>query len=85
MPLVCKNPGNFSKFIGFFSRILREQARLRKSNTPRKWTEKWIFLSLAIYNAPSLRTVENRSEKRQNPSDRDMAQIGTCITIRHRP
>ena len=30
---------------------------LRKSKTPRKSPEKWTFLSLAFYNAPSLHTV----------------------------
>ena len=30
---------------------------LRKSKAPRKSPEKWTFLSLAFYNAPSLHTV----------------------------
>ena len=34
---------------------------LRKSKAPRKSPEKWTFLSLAFYNAPSLHTVENIS------------------------
>ena len=32
---------------------------LRKSKTPRKSPEKWTFLSLAFYNAPSLQTVDH--------------------------
>ena len=35
----------------------KEQALLRKSKAPRKLPEKWTFLSLAFYNAPSLHTV----------------------------
>ena len=42
------------QFEGFLVEFLREQALLRKSKTPRKSSEKWIFLSLAFYNAPSL-------------------------------
>ena len=38
--------------------IFREQALLRKSKTSRKSPQKWTFLSLAFYNAPSLHTVE---------------------------
>ena len=38
--------------------ILREKALLRKSKTSRKLPEKWTFLSLAFYNAPSWHTVE---------------------------
>ena len=49
--------GDFVKFKGFLSGIPREQAILRKSKAPRKSPEKWIFLSLAFYNAPSLHTV----------------------------
>ena len=36
-----------------------EQAILRKSKAPRKSPEKWSFLSLAFYNAPSLHIVEH--------------------------
>ena len=45
------------KFKGFSSGIPREQALLRKSNTPGKFPEKWSFLSLLFYNAPSLHTL----------------------------
>ena len=41
----------------FSSGIPTEQAILRKSKTPRKSPEKWTFLGLAFYNAPSLRTA----------------------------
>ena len=41
--------------------ILTEQAILRKSKAPRKSPEKWTFLSLAFYNAPSLHTVNFRT------------------------
>ena len=33
--------------------FLEKQAILRKSKTPRKSPEKWTFLSLSFYNAPS--------------------------------
>ena len=33
--------------------FLQEQADLRKSRPPRESSEKWTFLSLAFYNAPS--------------------------------
>ena len=52
--------GDFIKFKGFSCGIPREQAILRKSKTPRRSPEKWTFLSLAFYNAPSLHTVEKR-------------------------
>ena len=48
---------DFIKFEGFSCGIPREQAILRKSKTPRKSPEKWTFLSLAFYNAPSLHTA----------------------------
>ena len=40
----------------------REQAIVRKAKTPRKSPEKWTFLSLAFYNAPSLDTVDLQSQ-----------------------
>ena len=43
---------------GFSCGIPREQAILRKSKATRKSPEKWTFLSLAFYNAPSLTTVD---------------------------
>ena len=52
--------GDFIKFKGFSCGIPREQAILRKSKTPRKSPEKWAFLSLAFYNAPSLHIVNWR-------------------------
>ena len=54
---------DFIKFKGFLVEIPREQAILRKSKTPRKSPEKWTFLSLAFYNAPSLRTVKSSPER----------------------
>ena len=42
----------------FSSGIAREEALLRKSKTPRKSPEKWIFLSPAFYNAPGLHSVK---------------------------
>ena len=50
--------GDSIKFKGFSCGIPREEAILRKSKTRRKSPEKWIFLSLAFYNAPSSDTVE---------------------------
>ena len=50
--------GDFIKFKGFLVEFLRGQAILRKSKTSRKSPEKWTFLSLALYNAPSLDTVD---------------------------
>ena len=50
--------GDFIKFKGFSCGIPREQAILRQSKTPRKSQEKWTFMSLAFYNAPSLHTVD---------------------------
>ena len=49
---------DFTTFKGFLVEFLREQAPLRKSKNPRKSPEKWTFLSLAFYNAPSLQTVD---------------------------
>ena len=51
--------GDFIKFQGFHVEFLENQAILRKSKTPRKSPEKWTFLSLAFYNAPSLHTVKS--------------------------
>ena len=48
--------GNSIKFEDF---LVREQALLRKSKTSRKSPDKWTFLSLAFYNAPSLQTVDS--------------------------
>ena len=57
---VCKNRGFYS--ISSFSwGIPREPATLRKAKTPRESPEKWTFLSLAFYNAPSLHTVTSTS------------------------
>ena len=52
--------------------IPREQELLRKSKAPRKSPEKWTFLSLAFYDAPSLHTVKSSQNSRwkgcaQNP------------------
>ena len=49
---------DFIKFKDFLGRFPREQAIQRKSKTSRKSLEKWTFLSLAFYNAPSLHTVD---------------------------
>ena len=49
--------GDFIQFKGFSCGISAEQVLLRKSKTPGKSPEKWAFLSLAFYNAPSLHTV----------------------------
>ena len=38
--------------------FLENRCFLRKSRTSRKSPEKWTFLSLAFYNAPSLHTVD---------------------------
>ena len=46
------------KFQRFSCGAPREQAILRKSKPPRRSPEKWTFLSLAFYNAPSLDPVE---------------------------
>ena len=50
-------------------RILREQAFLRKSITPRKSAEKWVLLSLAFYNASSLHTVDCSSFRSRSVCD----------------
>ena len=51
--------GDFIKCTPWFSGgIPREQALLRKSKTLGKSPDKWIFLSLAFYNAPRLHTVD---------------------------
>ena len=47
----CKNRWFYIRSKRFSCGILREQALLRKSKTPRKSPEKWTFLSLAFYNA----------------------------------
>ena len=49
--------GDFVKFKGFLVEFLENRRILRKSKTPRKSPQKWTFLSLAFYNAPSLHTV----------------------------
>ena len=49
---------DFIRFKGFPVEIPGEQAILRKSKVPRKSPDKWTFLSLAFYNAPSLDTVD---------------------------
>ena len=47
-------------FKGFLVEFLEKSCDPeRKSKTPRKSPEKWTFLSLAFYNAPSLHTVES--------------------------
>ena len=38
--------------------FLENRRSWRKAKTPRKSPEKWTFLSLAFYNAPSLHTVK---------------------------
>ena len=57
-----KRPSLIHGFCAFFasnSRFMRLfQALLTKVENPRKLPEKRIFLSLAFYNAPNLRTVE---------------------------
>ena len=50
--------GDFIKFKGLSCGNPRDQAILRKSKAPRNPPEKWTFLSLAFYNAPSLHIVE---------------------------
>ena len=57
---VCKNLGFFIEFKGFLVEFLESRAILRKSKTPRKSPEKWTFLSLAFYNAPSLHSFDSR-------------------------
>ena len=47
--------GNSIKFKGLLVEFLE--------NNPRKSPEKWIFLSLAFYNAPSLHTVKKSLER----------------------
>ena len=39
--------------------FLEKRRFLRKSKTPRRSPEKWTFLSLAFYNAPSLHIVNS--------------------------
>ena len=60
---VCKNRGSYYIF-RFSCGISREQAILRKAKAPRKSPEKWTFLSLAFYNAPSLHIVDHSSKFR---------------------
>ena len=50
--------GDFIKFKGSLVEFLESRAILRRSKAPRKSPEKWTFLSLAFYNAPSLHTVD---------------------------
>ena len=54
---VCKNQG-FIIFKGFLVEFL-EKRRSWENQSPRKSPEKWTFLSLAFYNAPSLHTVDS--------------------------
>ena len=65
--------------------IPREWALLRKSKTPRKLPDKWTFLSLAFYNAPSLHTVNSRSELFSRRSKRafleNMIVFGGCVFV----
>ena len=56
---MCKNQGLQLNLKVFFVEFLENRDRLRKSKTTRKPPEKWVFLSLAFYNAPSLDTVDD--------------------------
>ena len=64
---VCKNSGILLN-LKVSSVIPREQAILRKSKKPRKSPEKWTFLSLAFYNAPSLHIVKRMWSPTLQPS-----------------
>ena len=50
--------GHFIKFKGFLVEFLESRRSWENQKPPRKSPEKWTFLSLAFYNAPSLHTVE---------------------------
>ena len=78
---VCKNRG-FIKFKGFLVEFLESGALLRKSKPPRKLPEKWIFLSLAFYNAPSLHTVDWKSKTISIPKRRSKKLDLTIKTSR---
>ena len=50
--------GDFIKFKGFLVEFLENRLSPEKiKKVPRKSPEKWTFLSLSFYNAPSLHTV----------------------------
>ena len=54
-------PGIFIKLKGFLVEFLENNWRTgdpEKIKAARKSPEKWTFLSLAFYNAPSLDTIE---------------------------
>ena len=58
---VCVKIGDFIKFKGSLLEIIENKRSSENQKPPRKnRPEKWIFLSLAFYNAPSLHTVEQR-------------------------
>ena len=59
--------GDFVKFKGFSSGILREQALLRKAKNPRTSSEKWIFLSLAHQNRAIAITSDFRVDGAKSP------------------
>ena len=50
--------GGFIKFKGFLVEFLKNRRSWENQKTPKKSPEKWIFLGLAFYNAPSLHTVK---------------------------
>ena len=52
--------GDFIKFKGFLVEFLENRRSSENQNPPENLPEKWTFLSLAFYNAPSLHTVEKR-------------------------
>ena len=49
--------GDFNKFKGFLVEFLQNR-RSSENQKPQKIAKKWIFLSLAFCNAPSLHTVK---------------------------
>ena len=53
-----KNRGFHIKFKGFLVEFLENRLSPERIKAPRKSPEKWIFLSLAFYNAHSLHTVK---------------------------
>ena len=54
--------GDFMKFKGFSVEFLESRRSSEKQKTPRKSLDKWTFLSLAFYNAPSLHTVDKSAK-----------------------
>ena len=54
---VCKNWGFFIKFKGFLVEFM-ENRRSWENQKPPENRQKWTFLGLAFYNAPSLHTVD---------------------------